>query len=92
MTEVFSEDYLVQSGSSYSRIMNDTVLPWLESNGTVAVIPGFENRPLYCVSYQADHPVATVLIVHGFTENALKYSELIFSLLPFSPVPSLIAK
>ena len=81
MTEVFSEDYLVQSGSSYSRIMNDTVLPWLESKGTVAVIPGFENRPLYCVSYQADHPVATVLIVHGFTENALKYSELIFSLL-----------
>ena len=81
MTEVFSEDYLVQSGSSYSRIMNDTVLPWLESKGTVAVIPRFENRPLYCVSYQADHPVATVLIVHGFTENALKYSELIFSLL-----------
>lgn len=77
----FNEEYLVQAGSSYSRVMNGTVLPWLESRGSVSVVPGFENRPLYCVSYQAEHPVGTVFIVHGFTENALKYSELIFSLL-----------
>lgn len=77
----FNEEYLVQAGSSYSRVMNGTVLPWLESRGSVSVVPGFENRPLYCVSYRAEHPVGTVFIVHGFTENALKYSELIFSLL-----------
>ena len=77
----FNEEYLVQAGSSYSRVMNGTVLPWLESRGSVSVVPGFEDRPLYCVSYQAEHPVGTVFIVHGFTENALKYSELIFSLL-----------
>ena len=77
----FNEEFLVQAGSSYSRVMNGTVLPWLESRDSVSVVPGFENRPLYCVSYQAEHPVGTVFIVHGFTENALKYSELIFSLL-----------
>lgn len=81
MSAVFNEDYLVESCSSYSGIMNDTVLPWIESRGCVSVIPGFESRPLYCVSYEAEHPVGTVLIVHGFTENAFKYSELIFSLL-----------
>ena len=67
----FNEEYLVQAGSSYSRVINGTVLPWLESRGSVSVVPGFENRPLYCVSYQAEHPVGTVFIVHGFTENAL---------------------
>lgn len=81
MASDFYEDFLVRSGSSYSRIMNDTVLPWLESKGIPRVVSGYENRPLYCVSYQAEKPVGTVLIVHGFTENALKYSEIIWSLL-----------
>ena len=77
----FNEDYLVEACSSYNRIMNDSVLPWLESKGCVSVVPGFENRSLYCVSWQAERPVGTVFIVHGFTENAFKYSELIWSLL-----------
>ena len=81
MTADFNDDFLVKSGSSYSRIMNEIVLPWLEANGSESVVPGFGGRPLYCVSYQAENPVGTVLIVHGFTENALKYSELIYSLL-----------
>lgn len=81
MAVEFNEEYLVQSGSSYGRVMNETVLPWLEEKGIVSVVSGFGGRSVYCVSYQADHPVGTVLIVHGFTENALKYSELIWSLL-----------
>ena len=81
MAADFNEDYLVHSGSSYGRIMNETVLPWLEEKGSVSVVSGFEGRPLYCVSYQAEKPLGTVLIIHGFTENALKYSELIWSLL-----------
>ena len=81
MSADFSGDFLVHSGSSYSRIMNETVLPWLEANGSESFVAGCGNRPLYCVSYQAEKPVGTVLIVHGFTENALKYAELIYSLL-----------
>lgn len=80
MNDPFSSDFLVSS-SSYSEIMNSTVLPWLQEKEQVSVIPGFQGRPLYCVSYEADDPVATVLIVHGFTENAYKYAELIWSLL-----------
>ena len=80
MTDCFNEDYLVQS-ASYAEIMNGTVLPWLKEKEREAIIPGFEDRPIYCVSYEAEDPVATVLLVHGFTENAYKYSELIWSLL-----------
>ena len=81
MSEAFTADNLVLDTSSYSRIMNETVLPWLELTGCVSVVPGFEKKPLYCISYRAENPVGTVLIVHGFTENALKYAELIWSLL-----------
>lgn len=60
--------------------MNDTVLPWLERRACISTVYGYENRPLYSVSYQTDKPAGTVFIVHGFTENALKYAEIIWSL------------
>ena len=80
MSDIFNEDFLVRS-PSYSEIMNGTVVPWLKDKETAVRIPGFQDRPLYCVSYKAENPVATVLIVHGFTENAYKYAEIIWSLL-----------
>ena len=61
--------------------MNGTVLPWLETNQKTATVPGAAGRLLYTVSYDAENPVGTVFIVHGFTENAFKYAELIWSLL-----------
>ena len=76
----FNEDYLVQS-SSYSDVMDHTVLPWLKERSDIRMVPGYDSRPLYCESWQAENPLGTVLIVHGFTENTLKYSELIWSLL-----------
>ena len=80
MNDLFNEDYLVRA-SSYWETMNNTVLPWLQGKEQAASVPGFDGRPLYCVSYEAVNPVATVMIVHGFTENAYKYAELIWSLL-----------
>ena len=80
MTADFNSDFLIQS-SSYSRVMNESVLPWLENRGTVSTVFSADNHPLYCVSYEAENPVGTVLLVHGFTENAFKYAELIYSLL-----------
>ena len=76
----FNEDYLVSS-ENYSEIMDHQVLPWLKARENVEKIPGEGGRPLWCASYAAEDPIATVVIVHGFTENAFKYSELIFSLL-----------
>lgn len=76
----FNNDYLVSS-SSYAEVMNQSVLPFLQEKEQNCSVSGFENKPIYCVSYQADKSVGTVFIVHGFTENAMKYAELIFSLL-----------
>lgn len=80
MSDLFNEDYLICT-ASYSEIMNGTVLPWLCEKEKATEIRGIDNRPLYCVSYEAEDPLATVVIVHGFTENAFKYAELIWSLL-----------
>jgi lysophospholipase len=76
----FNEDFLVSS-DHYAEVMEHEVLPRLKAAETVEMVPGGGGKPLYAVSYPADRPVGTVLIVHGFTENAFKYSELIFSLL-----------
>ena len=76
----FNDEYLVCS-DSYCDTMNNTVLPWLRERQQEAQIEGYGGRPLYSVSYHADQPLGTVFIVHGFTENALKYAELIWSLL-----------
>ncbi|MER2055408.1 MAG: alpha/beta hydrolase [Clostridia bacterium] len=80
METAFNEDYLVSS-EDYSGTMDLQVLPWLKARENVVKVPGEGGRPLWCASYAAEDPVATVVIVHGFTENAFKYSELIFSLL-----------
>lgn len=80
MNDRMNSDFLICSGS-YRDMMENTVLPWLEGRQQERTVPGFGGRPLYCVSYPADDPAGTVLIVHGFTENAFKYAELIWSLL-----------
>ena len=80
MNPCFNDDFLI-CGKNYAEIMNSSVLPWLKQRENAETIAGYRNCPLYCVSYQAENPIGTVFIVHGFTENALKYSELIWSLL-----------
>ncbi len=76
----FNEDWLAFS-SSYSRTMEEAVLPWLREHEQDRRIPGGDGKELFCSWFTADHPIGTVLVMHGFTENAFKYSELIFSLL-----------
>ena len=80
MNQFLNEDFLIRS-ASYAEVMNSTVIPWLEKRRRETRIAGSEGRPLFAVSYRAEDPVATVFIVHGFTENAFKYAELIWSLL-----------
>ena len=78
--EYFNEDYLILS-EHYAQTMENIVLPFLRQREKQHPLKGFEDRPLYCVSYPAEKPRGTVLIVHGFTENAFKYAEIIYSLL-----------
>ena len=76
----FNPDGLVLS-ADYARTMNEAVLPENAARRKDATIPGFGGVPLFASRYDAEAPVGTVLIVHGFTENADKFSELIHSLL-----------
>ncbi len=76
----FNPDGLVLS-ARYAETMNGEVLPKLAALRRDAIIEGDGGRPLFCSRFDAESPAGTVLIVHGFTENADKYAELIHSLL-----------
>ena len=76
----FNADGLVRS-DHYAGTMNDVVLPWLAGRRSDATVAGEGGVPLFCSRFDAEKPRGTVLIVHGFTENAEKYDELIHSLL-----------
>ena len=80
MSERFNPDGLILS-ENYENTMNQAVLPFLNAREKRQTVEGDGGKPLYCVSYQAEEPRGTVLVLHGFTENALKFSEIIYSLL-----------
>ena len=80
MNERFNEDGLILS-AQYEDTMEKTVLPFLKAREKSQTVQGDGGKPLYCVSYPADAPRGTVLVLHGFTENAYKFAEVIYSLL-----------
>jgi len=80
MSDRFNEDYLVES-PDYAAVMNNIVTPGLESFRQDRIISGKGGVPLFCSVFNAEDPRGTVLILHGFTENSFKYSELIWSLI-----------
>lgn len=80
MDERFNGDRLILS-KDYARTMDEVVLPWLAVRRTDTTVTGDGGKPLFCSRFDADNPSGTVLIVHGFTECADKFAELIHSLL-----------
>ncbi len=70
---IFSENYV--------KTLNETVIPYIEAHRTDLKIEGEHGNPLFVSRFDADAPEGTVLFVHGFTENAEKFVELIYSLL-----------
>ncbi len=81
MNDRFNEDGLVLS-ERYADTMETVVLPYLKAREkTVALEEGHGRKPLYCVTYGADAPRGTVLVLHGFTESTEKFTELYYSLL-----------
>ena len=83
MMNLFNEDFLIEASDpeNYEKAMSSFVLPFLESRAENASVCTVDGKNLHCLKYHSDVPVGTVLIVHGFTENTTKYSELVFSLL-----------
>ncbi len=75
----FDSTWLVRAGR-YQETMDLEVLPYLEDRGEDLTVSGRGGCPLFVSFFTAENPRGTVFIVHGFTENAFKFSELIFSL------------
>ena len=69
------------SSEGYAEAMRDELLPFINRRRHDAKIEGDDGRPLFVSRFDADSPRGTVMLVHGFTENADKFSELIHSLL-----------
>ena len=80
MEHLLNEDNLVFS-RQYDRGMEDIVLPALSEAEESFTLEGYGGRPLHGCLYPAGRPAGTILLVHGFTENAYKFSELAYSLL-----------
>lgn len=76
----FNPDGLVLS-DRYAETMDRIVLPWLSARRTDLTVAGDGGAPLFCSRFDGQGGAGTVLVLHGFTENVDKYSELIHSLL-----------
>lgn len=80
MKECFNEDYLVKS-QDYGSVMDEIIIPELKKRARTQTVSGKDKFPLHCVMFSAENARGTVVIVHGFTENVYKYSEMIWSFL-----------
>ena len=78
--ERLNEDGLVKS-EGYAETMNGFVLPRLAEMRTTVEVAGAGGKKIVCDRYDAENPKGTVFVLHGFTECAEKFSELIFSLI-----------
>ena len=83
MTDVQSRlnsEYLVLH-EHYQETMESMILPTLSGLRRNTRISGADGKPVSVDRFDAERSRGTVVIVHGFTENAFKYSEIIYSLL-----------
>ena len=76
----FNPDGLILS-ENYSDTMENIVQPYLRERGKEITVSGDGGKPIACVRYDADAPRGTAILIHGFTESAYKFSEIIYSLL-----------
>ncbi len=75
-----NEDGLVLE-DGYADSMQELVIPYLQEHRTDQRVPGFGGKPLAVSRFDAEEPLGTVMIIHGFTSVVDKYDEIIFSLL-----------
>ena len=66
--ELISEDH-------YSDYMNETVLPYLEARKHSGFIERNPGESVYYETFRADHPKASVVIIHGFSSSLPKFYE-----------------
>ena len=78
--ERFNADGLALS-AHYAETMGKVVLPFLDAARRIIPVEGTGGRPLYVERYDARDARGTVAVIHGFTENTYKFSEIVYSLL-----------
>ncbi|MCR5264100.1 MAG: alpha/beta hydrolase [Clostridiales bacterium] len=67
--------------SEYPRTMREIILPYNSARRNDGYFDGEGGARLFLSTYKADSPVGAVTMVHGYTESAEKWQELIYSLL-----------
>jgi len=65
----------------YAETMEEVILPYINARRRDFHVSGDGGKPLFASRFDAEMPKGTVLIVHGFTENSYKFSEVVHSLL-----------
>lgn len=65
----------------FENTMQNVVEPYLKSVGRDDYFKSFDGRPIHYEAYDAEAPIGTVVIVHGFTESAEKFREMSYSFL-----------
>lgn len=63
---------------NFAKSMQTVAEPYLAARRSEGYLKTFDGQKLYYAVYRADAPRGSVTIVHGFTENAEKYRELIY--------------
>ena len=65
---------LILSEQGYREQMENVVEPYLDIRKSVLWPEREEGKKIYCERYLADSPKGVVMISHGFTETAEKYT------------------
>ncbi|MCR4577221.1 MAG: alpha/beta hydrolase [Clostridiales bacterium] len=73
-------DYLL-SEEDFASGMSEAVLPYLAKRETRLTVSARDGAQINVHRYDADAPKGTCVVLHGFTEAANKFSEIIYSLL-----------
>ncbi len=66
------------SERNYIQTMKEEVEPWLDGRRKVLWACRGTGQRIYCERYLTEDPRGVVLISHGFTESAAKYSEAVW--------------
>lgn len=66
------------SDNSYSQQMNDLVIPYTKQYEKDGCFTSFDDTRIYYRCYIKEKSEASVVILHGYTENSEKYREVIY--------------
>lgn len=64
--------------AQYQKEMDKIVQPYLERRLESGYFERVQGQKLYYESFRADHPHATLVLLHGFSEGILKFREMIY--------------